>query len=190
VVLAASAVSEGMMTDETFDALTASVDPAMIVVTAVADGERAGCLVGFHTQSSIVPFRYSVWLSKANHTYRVGLRSTYFGVHFLTVGDFATAELFGTVTGDDTDKFAGLALEPGPDGVPLLRDCPHRLVGRRISVLDDGGDHVCVALEPVGTAGGGAFAPLRQSGVADLVPGHDSAERPGPPTERAGDPAR
>ena len=45
---------------------------------------RAGCLVGFHSQSSIDPRQYAVWLSKANHTYPVALRSELFAVHFLT----------------------------------------------------------------------------------------------------------
>ena len=49
-----------------------STDPALIVVTTTAENESAGCLVGFHGQSSIAPHDYCVWLSKANRTYRVG----------------------------------------------------------------------------------------------------------------------
>ena len=62
-----------MTTADPFDSLMASLDPPMVVVTAAAGGERAGCLVGFHSQSSIEPARCCVWLSKANHTYRVAL---------------------------------------------------------------------------------------------------------------------
>ena len=38
-----------------FDRLMADADPAMIVLTTAAAGERAGCLVGFHSQISIEP---------------------------------------------------------------------------------------------------------------------------------------
>ena len=108
-------------------------------------GERAGCLVGFHAQSAIDPRRYCVWLSKANHTYRVALRSTHLAVHFLTQDDVEVAEHFGTLTGDDVDKFAGLDVRTGPDGVPLLERCPNRLTLRRTVLMDEGGDHLCVA---------------------------------------------
>jgi flavin reductase (DIM6/NTAB) family NADH-FMN oxidoreductase RutF len=174
------------MADDDLGAMVKSADPAMIVVTAAADGERAGCLVGFHTQSSITPPRYCVWLSKANHTYRIGLRSTHFAVHFLTADDHVTAKAFGSLTGDETDKFAGRTVISGPGDVPLLAELPHRLVGRRLCLLDDGGDHVCFTLEPVSVASAGPFSPLRESQALDITPGHESTDRPAPPTERAG----
>lgn len=173
------------MSDDAFDSIMKSLDTRMIVVTAASGNERAGCLVGFHSQSSIEPSRYSVWLSKANHTYRVALRSTHLGVHFLTVDDLPLAQRFGTLTGDDTDKFDGLSVRPGEGGVQLLDACPNRVVLRRTALLDEGGDHVCVAGEIVAAAGDGDFDPLRLSHVADLVPGHSAEERPAPPTERA-----
>lgn len=39
------------------------LDHPMYVVTAEADGERAGCLVGYASQCSIQPARFMVWLS-------------------------------------------------------------------------------------------------------------------------------
>lgn len=168
-----------------FDRLVAALDPAMAVVTAAEGGERAGCLVGFHGQTSIDPPRYGVWLSKANHTYRVALRTTHLAVHLLTEADRELAAWFGSQTGDDVDKFADLAVEEGPGGVPLLAAGPHRLVLRRSVLLDDGGDHVCVTGDPVEAATSDAFRPLRLSQVHDLAPGHAAEERPFPPTERA-----
>lgn len=170
---------------DAFADIMAVQDPAMVVVTAAVDRERAGCLVGFHAQSSIDPARYAVWLSKANHTYRVGLRSTHLGIHFLSAQDLALAERFGVLTGDSTDKFAGLDVESGPAGVPVLRACRGWLVARRVALLDEGGDHVCVTLDPVGGHSGGPYVPLRLSRVRHLVPGHSNDERHGPPTERA-----
>jgi flavin reductase (DIM6/NTAB) family NADH-FMN oxidoreductase RutF len=172
------------MPDE-FATLTAGLDPAVVVVTTAVDGERAGCLVGFHAQSSIDPARYCVWLSKANHTYRVGQRSSHLAVHLLTVDDADLAERFGTLTGDRVDKFAELAVTDGPGGVPLLDRCPRRFVLRRVALLDEGGDHVCVTGAVVAAHGAGEFTPLRLARVAHLDAGHGSEERPEPPTERA-----
>src|ERR1035438_6014175 len=98
------ATSEASMTDDAFSTIISFLDTPLIVVTTAEGQERAGCLVGVHTQSSIEPARYCVWLSKANHTYRVALRSTHLAIHFLTSHDLALAELFGTQTGDRTDK--------------------------------------------------------------------------------------
>jgi flavin reductase (DIM6/NTAB) family NADH-FMN oxidoreductase RutF len=173
------------VTGDSFNALVWSQDPALIVVTTAEAGERAGCLVSFHSQSSIGPQRYCVWLSKANHTYRVGLRSTHLAVHFLTSSDLALAERFGSRTGDDGDKFGGLRVSLGPGGAPVLQDCPHWLVARRTALLDEGGDHVCVVAEPVTVHTSGPFEPLRTSGAAHIVAAHRPWERHDPPTERA-----
>jgi flavin reductase (DIM6/NTAB) family NADH-FMN oxidoreductase RutF len=165
------------VSDDAFDQLMASVDPPLIVVTTAAEDERAGCLVGFHVQSSISPQHYCVWLSKANHTYRVSLRASHFGVHFLTADDLTLAEHFGTLTGDDTDKFAGLDVDLDEYGVPLLRACPHRMSLERIAVLDDGSDHVCLTTRVTSAATAGDFVPLRVSSAAHLDPGHAAEER-------------
>lgn len=172
------------MSDESFDTVTSSTDPAMVVVTTALDGEAAGCLVGFHSQSSIEPRRYAVWLSKANRTYRVASQATHLAVHALSEGDQDLAVLFGTRTGDDVDKLARCAWRPGPAGVPLLSRCPSVVVLRRLTLLDEGGDHVCVVGEPVDARSAGRFRPLRLSAVSGLRPGHAAGERPDHPTER------
>lgn len=154
-----------------------SVDPALIVLTTAAEGEQAGCLLGFHSQSSISPQHYCVWLSKANHTYRVSLRTVYFAAHFLTADDLALAERFGTLSGDDTDKFAGIDIDTDENGVPLLRACPNRMLLERIATLDDGSDHVCITTRVRSAHSGGDFVPLHVSEADHLVPGHASEER-------------
>jgi flavin reductase (DIM6/NTAB) family NADH-FMN oxidoreductase RutF len=137
--------------------------------------------VGFHSQCSIAPPRYAVWLSTANHTTTVARRAATLAVHGLAADQHDLAELFGGATGDDVDKFARCATVDGPDGVPLLAACPSRFVGRPIAMLDTGGDHVCVVLEPIDTAAG-PLAPLRLRAVADLDAGHDAGEtRPDQP---------
>ena len=74
------------MPADAFAEIMRSRDADLIIVTTAEAGERAGCLVGFHSQSSMEPERYCVWLSKANHTYRVALRSTHLAIHFLSRG--------------------------------------------------------------------------------------------------------
>nr|WP_194956430.1 flavin reductase family protein [Aeromicrobium phoceense] len=155
----------------------ASVDQPLVVVTTAAEDERAGCLVGFHAQSSIDSEHYSVWLSKANHTYRTGLRAKHFAVHFLTDRDLALAERFGTTCSAETDKFDGLDVDTDEYAVPLLRDCPNRIVLERIAVLDDGGDHVCLASRVVAAHAGEPFTPLRVSAATHLEPGHPAESR-------------
>lgn len=164
-----------MATD--FSELMLADDPAMVIVTTVAEDERAGCLVGFHCQSGIDPERYSVWLSKANHTYRVALRARYFAVHFLSVDDYGIAERFGTQTGESTDKFAGLAVEEGPGGVPVITDISDRVIIERLTLVDDGSDHVCLSAAVLSAQASGDFTPLRLSRVIHLQPGHESEER-------------
>ena len=168
-----------------FDSIVDSLDGPMVVVTAAVDSERAGCLVGFHAQSSIDPKRLTIWLSKANHTVRVTLRATHFAVHFLAADQFAIARHFGTRSGDDGDKFLAWATSTGAGDVPLLDDVPHWMVLRRTALLDEGGDHVCVVGEVVEARSTGRFVPLRLAQVIDLRAGHGAEERPGPATERA-----
>lgn len=165
------------MSDDAFGQLMASVDPAMIVVTTVAENEPAGCLVGFHAQSSISAEHYSLWLSKANHTYRTGLRATHFAVHFLTEADLPVADWFGTRSGENTDKFADLEVDIDERGIPLLRRCPSRMVLERLAILDDGGDHACVTTRVLSARAEGPFTPLRLSDVAHLDAGRSSESR-------------
>ena len=165
------------MSTSGLDDLMGSVDSPLIVVTTSAEGERAGCLVGFHSQASIDPEHYCFWLSKANHTYRVALRSDHFAVHFLTTADRELARHFGALSGSETDKFSGLDSIASDHDVPLLADLPNRLIVERITMLDDGGDHVCLTARVLATEAEGGFASLRPSQLGDLSPGHSAEER-------------
>jgi flavin reductase (DIM6/NTAB) family NADH-FMN oxidoreductase RutF len=170
---------------DAFDDLIAGLDPAMAIVTTVSGGERAGCLIGFHAQCSIDPPRYVVWLSKANHTFRVAVHARSFAVHFLTEDDEPLARLFGTVSGDETDKFSRCAWEPGDGEVPLLTGCPNRFAAERVALLDEGSDHLCLVLQPTSAWARTPFRPLRLGQLTHLEPGHESGERPKPAEERS-----
>lgn len=157
---------------ESFEELAGHLDYPMYVVTAAADGVRAGCLVGFGSQCSIDPPRFMVFLSDKNHTYRVALEAPVLAVHVVPEDAEDLARLFGEQTGDEIDKFEQCAWEPGPGGVPLLGRCSDRFVG---TVLEwrPVGDHTAFLLEPVDvSAGGRSFFPFRKA--QEFEPGHEA----------------
>jgi flavin reductase (DIM6/NTAB) family NADH-FMN oxidoreductase RutF len=137
-----------MSTHETFNALVQDLDYPMFIVTTASDRERAGCLVGFATQTSIDPPRFLVCLSKRNRTFRVACEADALGVHFVPADAPDLAALFGGETGDEVDKFARCEWREGPGGIPLLERCRNRFVGRVVR-RTDGGDHDLFLLEPV-----------------------------------------
>jgi flavin reductase (DIM6/NTAB) family NADH-FMN oxidoreductase RutF len=161
--------------EQAFDALLASLDVPMFIVTAAAadDQERSGCLMGFATQVSIRPPRFLACISVQNHTARIASRAQHLAVHLIPRERMDLAVLFGHETGDEVDKFADCQWTPGPDGVPLLDACPVRFVGRigdRVTL----GDHTGYLLEAV-VAEGSASGPgdyVRFQDVNDLDPGH------------------
>ncbi|GGX09558.1 oxidoreductase [Streptomyces chryseus] len=156
-----------------FDTFTDLLDYPMYLVTAATADERAGCLVGFASQSSIDPPRFVVWLSRANHTYRVARRASHLGVHLLRREDKAPAALFGGETGDSVDKFTRVAWRPEAGGTPVLDEACAWFVGR-VREHFDGGDHVGFLLEPVACSPRPPGRPqlLAFTDVTDLTPGH------------------
>ncbi len=127
--------------------LVAELDYPMFIVTVAAGGERAGCLIGFATQCSINPPRFLVRLSDKNRTFRVARHAEVLVVHLVPSHADELAQLFGSVTGDDVDKFARCAWSPGPGGTPVLDECRNWFAGR---ILDRvaAGDHWAFLLEP------------------------------------------
>ena len=155
--------------------IAAFLDGAMIVVTASDGAEHGGCLVGFHTQASIEPWRHLVAVSVANHTFRVASRADHLAVHLLGAGDAALAERFGGVSEDDVaDKFAGLRWHPSENGAPILDDCSGGWFVGRIVERVPLGDHHGMALEPVtvGAIPDADRRPLRFGAVRRIEPGH------------------
>lgn len=107
---------EGRLDTAQFDAFVEGLDYPMFVVTTAADGERSGCLVGFATQVSIDPPRMLVCISVLNHTYVVARDARALAAHVLDPEQHALAELFGSETGDEVDKFEHCRWRSGPYG--------------------------------------------------------------------------
>jgi flavin reductase (DIM6/NTAB) family NADH-FMN oxidoreductase RutF len=157
-----------------FTQAVAAMDGAMAVVTVADAEERDGCLVGFHSQASIDPPRYAVWLSTSNRTFRIARGADHLGVHVLGRHQHSLAELFGGETGDEVDKLAQVEWQPGPGGAPELDECPVRFVGRIIERHETDGDHVCFVLEPVRAGSASPWPPLRLSDADDIEAGHSA----------------
>jgi flavin reductase (DIM6/NTAB) family NADH-FMN oxidoreductase RutF len=159
------------MTNGGGDQVLTHLDYPMVIVTAVADGERSGCLVGFHTQCSIEPPHYLVCISEANHTAKVAARATALGIHFLSQDDRELARLFGAETGDEVDKFAECEWSDGPLGIPLLAVRGGWLAG---TILDRRpvGDHVATVIDVAASHRQGDFRQLGFQQLRDMEPGH------------------
>jgi flavin reductase (DIM6/NTAB) family NADH-FMN oxidoreductase RutF len=162
-----------MRTDSvSFAELVSQLDYAMFIVTTAAEGERAGCLVGFASQVSIHPPRFLVGLSVKNRTYRVALRAEVLVVHFVPEDATELAELFGGETGDEVDKFAACDWRPGPDGAPILSELENWFAGR-IRERFDFGDHCGFLLDPIDGEAGRGQSSLTFHRARRIDPGHN-----------------
>ena len=148
------------------------LDYPMFIVTVAAAGERSGCLIGFATQASVDPARFLVCLSDKNRTYRVAQAAEVLGVHVVPADRDDLAELFGSHTGDEVDKFEHCDWHAGPEGVPIVEGCPNWFAGRVLQRLD-AGDHQAILLEPVET-GAGEPSQLSFHRAKRLEPGHEA----------------
>ena len=157
--------------ERAFEAIVASIDYPMFIVTTAAGGRCGGCLVGFATQTSINPAEFMVGLSRHNHTYRVAREAAALLVHCPSEDQVALAELFGGHTADEVDKFARCGWSEGPEGLPLLDDCPNWFAGRIIKRMDVG-DHGGFLLQVCAAAHGREARPLRFQQVRHIEPGH------------------
>jgi flavin reductase (DIM6/NTAB) family NADH-FMN oxidoreductase RutF len=158
-------------TPSDFNRLMAELDYAMLIVTAAAGGERAGCLVGFATQVSIHPPRYLVCISDKNHTYRVAAGAEVLVVHFVPEQAEELAVLFGGETGDEVDKFAQVQWRPGPEGAPILDALEDWFAGRVLDRLEFG-DHRGFLLEPIEGEAHRSGEPFRFHRAKWIQPGH------------------
>lgn len=156
---------------DAFRRISLDWDPAMFIVTTVADGHRAGCLVGFAMQASIDPPRVLVGISRSNYTHEVAGRATALALHCPPVGARSLAELFGGESGDEVDKFARCRWREGPHGLPILEGCGTWLVGRIVTRMPMG-DHTGMLCEIVDAREGDDGPQLRFRQVRHLDPGH------------------
>lgn len=153
--------------------LVADLDYPMFIVTVAADGERSGCLVGFATQCSINPPRFLVCLSEKNRTFRVAQRAEILVVHLVPDHADELARLFGSLTGDDVDKFARCAWSAGPDATPILAECRNWFAGRILERVP-AGDHWAFLLDPFDASSDTAEGQFTFHRARRMDPGHEA----------------
>jgi len=158
---------------DSFDAMVGTLDYPMFIVTARAEGELGGCLVGFASQASIEPSLFLVCLSIRNRTYRLARQAERVAVHFVPAHADPLAQLFGGRTGDDVDKFASCDWEEGPYGLPILAECENWFVGRVLERTPLG-DHVGFLLEPEDTHHGSAGRQFTFHRAKRIEAGHEA----------------
>jgi flavin reductase (DIM6/NTAB) family NADH-FMN oxidoreductase RutF len=156
-----------------FDVIVGRLDYPMFVATTASGGERAGCLVGFATQTSIDPARFLVCVSDKNRTYRVLRGADTMVVHVVPEDAADVVELFGGETGDEEDKFARCEWSEGPGGAPVLARCPSWFAGRILERLPLG-DHVGHLIEPIDGAAGDERPAFPFSRAKRVEPGHEA----------------
>ena len=154
-------------------ALVSDLDYPMFIVTATNGRERAGCLVGFATQCSINPPRFLVCLSDKNRTFRVAREADVVVVHLVPADADELAQLFGSRTGDETDKFAQCAWHDGPGGAPVLDACTNWFAGRVLERVA-AGDHCALLLEPFEAHSDSDGRPFTFHRAKRFEPGHEA----------------
>jgi flavin reductase (DIM6/NTAB) family NADH-FMN oxidoreductase RutF len=158
--------------DSDFARLVSHVDYSLYIVTAANRGDRAGCLIGFASQVSIRPPRFLACLSVQNRTYRVARNAETLIVHPVPDDAEELAQLFGGETGDEVDKFARCAWEPGPGETPVLTQLSCWFAGHVRDHIEFG-DHVGFLLEPIEVHRGELNETLTFRRGRWIEPGHE-----------------
>jgi 3-hydroxy-9,10-secoandrosta-1,3,5(10)-triene-9,17-dione monooxygenase reductase component len=132
------------MTQASFDpqafraALGTFTTGVTIITTRSADGAPVGITANSFNSVSLNPPLVLWSLAKTARSLPVFEEGLHWNVHVLS----ATQEaLSGSFAAQGTDKFAGLALDPGISSAPLLPGCTARFQCRT-AFRYDGGDHV------------------------------------------------
>jgi flavin reductase (DIM6/NTAB) family NADH-FMN oxidoreductase RutF len=115
-----------------------------VYVIGVTDGKRhSGFTAAWVTQVSFDPLLLALSINRDNASYQLLQAGAGFTVNVLKQGQLDLARRFGTQSGRDTDKLAGVRWRPGRSGAPILEqslayfDC--ELAGRMPA-----GDHELV----------------------------------------------
>lgn len=125
------------------DSVLKLVDREVWIVTAAAGDQRGGLCATWVSLASLDPDHPVVVAGLApNHfTAELAKTSGSFGLHLLRPDQTALALNFAIGSGRDRDKFAGLAMQVGETGAPLLADCLAWLECRVFSRYDTGDRH-------------------------------------------------
>ncbi len=134
----------------------------IVVVTARRGEETNGMTAAWASQISIEPPIMCVSISPERYTWEMLEGAGYFGVSILGQGQERIAEIFGTVSGREGDKFSMLGIDPfnAAEGIPLIPGSLAAFVCKKLDAFKQG-DHFAVFGEVVEAWKGGELEPLR-----------------------------
>jgi 3-hydroxy-9,10-secoandrosta-1,3,5(10)-triene-9,17-dione monooxygenase reductase component len=122
-----------------------------VVTTRAADGKDVGRTANSFSSVSLDPPMILWSLSKTSSSFEDYRQAKHFAVHILSSEQSDISGLFASKT---DEKFEGLTVERGEDGIPLLKDCAARFECRT-AYQYEGGDHVIFVGEITGFAHSG-----------------------------------
>ena len=120
-----------------------------VYVIGVAEGDRRSAFTAaWLTQVSFDPLLLALSVNPEHASYPLLMGGGGFAVSVLRRDQLHLAEAFGTRSGRDTDKLAGVAWRPAPSGAPILADALAWL-DCRLHARFPAGDHEIVLARPV-----------------------------------------
>lgn len=120
------------------DAFGSFATGVTIVTTSGSDAADIGLTANSFSSVSLDPPMVLWSLARTSLNMDAFRGSGHFAVHILS-GD--QEALSGRFASKGIDRFEGLALDRGPDGIPMLQDCMARFVCK-LAYQYEGGDHV------------------------------------------------
>lgn len=120
------------------DAFGSFATGVTIVTTAGPGGSDVGLTANSFSSVSLDPPMVLWSLSRTSSSIENFRNGAHFAVHILSADQEALSARFAS---KGVDRFGGLALDRGPDGIPMLRDCMARFACK-VAYQYEGGDHV------------------------------------------------
>ena len=119
------------------DAFGSFATGVTIVTTSGPDGADIGLTANSFSSVSLNPPMVLWSLARTSSSIEAFRNSVYFAVHILSADQEALSARFAS---RGIDRFGGLALDRGPDGIPMLPDCMARFTCK-LAYQYEGGDH-------------------------------------------------
>jgi flavin reductase (DIM6/NTAB) family NADH-FMN oxidoreductase RutF len=170
------------------DAMTASPAEVFsrlsngVYVIGVAHGSQANAFTAaWLTQVSFAPLLVALSVHPDHASYPLLTASGLFGVSVLGRGQLELARRFGTRSGRELDKLAGVAWRRGSLGAPLLLEAAAWLECRVVETMPSGDHELVVARAVGGAVREASLAPMAYADTGNLD-GSDALYPPAFPT--------
>jgi flavin reductase (DIM6/NTAB) family NADH-FMN oxidoreductase RutF len=135
-----SASARSQIDATNFRSVLSHYPTGVCVITALADGEPTGFVVGSFTSVSLQPALVGFFPDKKSTTYPKVHQTGAFCVNILSAADEQLCRLFAT---KDADRFASVGWRSGPTGSPIL-ECATAWIDCTLEQAHEVGDHLLV----------------------------------------------